>query len=81
VARLAALAGVPVLPCAARTTRVRQLKSWDRMLIPLPFARGVVCAVPPVSVAEDEWETALPTIAAAMTAAADLADRMCAERA
>jgi len=77
VAALARLAGVPVLPCAARTTRCLRLNSWDRMLIPLPFARGVVCCAPTVRVPQQEWEAALPVIAAGMDAAAAAADRLC----
>ena len=78
VAQLAALTGAPILACAARTTRCRQLASWDRMLIPLPFGRGVVWCAPPISVPKAGWQTSLPAIAAAMTHAADQADRLCA---
>lgn len=79
VAWLAALAGVPVLPCAARTTRCRRLGSWDRMLIPLPFARGVVCCRPTIQVPREGWEDALPVIAAEIDAAAARADVLCGE--
>ena len=41
VAQLAALSGVPVLPCAAQTSRRWTLPTWDRMVLPLPFGRGV----------------------------------------
>jgi len=68
-----------VLPCAARTTRCLELKTWDRMLVPLPFARGFVCCVPPIAVAAEGWEDALPAVEAALTEAADLADRLCAQ--
>ncbi len=77
VARLAGLAGVPVLACAARSTRCWRLNSWDRMLIPLPFGRGIVCCVPPIMVANADWAASLPAIEAALTDAADLADRLC----
>ena len=47
VAQLAALAGVPVLPASGQTSRRRILGTWDRMVLPLPFGRGViVCAAP-----------------------------------
>ena len=69
VAQLASLAGLPVLlPCAARTTRGIVLGSWDRMVVPLPFGRGVVACAAPVPVARDNWEDALPAIAAGLTA-------------
>ena len=74
VAQLAALAGVPVLPCAARTSRLRVLPSWDRMLLPLPFARGVLVLGPPVAVDRAAPLDALPAIEAALTAACEAAD-------
>lgn len=77
VAQIAALAGVPVLPCAAQTARRRVLRSWDRMVVPLPFGRGVLVCRPPIAVPAEGWEAALPAIAAAMTEAADRADALC----
>lgn len=74
VAQLAALTGVPVLPCAVASTRMRLAGSWDRMRFPLPFARGVAVVGAPVVVARDGVSQALPDIAAALTAACDLAD-------
>lgn len=77
MAQLAALAGVPILPCAVRTSRRVQLKSWDRMAIPLPFGRGVFVCGPEIAVPRDKWRDALPAIAAALNSAADRADRLC----
>ncbi|SDB07563.1 lysophospholipid acyltransferase family protein [Belnapia rosea] len=74
VAQLAALADVPVLPCAARTSRVQVLGSWDRMVLPLPFARGVLVMGPPVPVDRTAPLAALPAIEAALTAACEAAD-------
>ncbi|MCO6419337.1 hypothetical protein JYK14_24705, partial [Siccirubricoccus sp. KC 17139] len=62
------------LPCAARTSRGLTLRSWDRMVVPLPFARGVIAFGPPVAVARAAPEAALPAIAAALSAACDAAD-------
>jgi lysophospholipid acyltransferase (LPLAT)-like uncharacterized protein len=78
VAQLAALSGAPVLPCAARTTRCRVLPTWDRMVVPLPFGRGVVVCCPTIAVPRRGWEAFVPRIADAMNAAADRADRLCA---
>jgi lysophospholipid acyltransferase (LPLAT)-like uncharacterized protein len=78
VAQLAALAGVPILPCAARTTRRIVLNTWDRMALPLPFGRGVVVCGPAVMVARDSWREALPAITAAINQAANRADQLCA---
>ena len=77
VAQLAALSGVPVLPCAAQTSRRFVLGSWDRMVLPLPFGRGVIVCGPDMFVPRREAEAALPAIAAALTAAAEQADRLC----
>jgi len=78
VAQLAALAGVPVLPCAAQSTRRRVLPTWDRMVLPLPFGRGVLVCGAPIHVPRDHWADSLPVIAAALTQAADEAEALCA---
>lgn len=77
VAQLAALAGVPVLPCAARSTRCRILPTWDRMVLPLPFGRGVLVCGAPIHVPRDRWAESLPDIAAALSGAADEAEALC----
>lgn len=74
VAQLAAVSGLPVLPCAARTTRARLLPSWDRMVLPLPFARGVLVVGPAVTVDRADPLASLPAIEAALSAACDAAD-------
>lgn len=79
VAQLAALAGVPVLPCAAQCTRRRVLPTWDGMILPLPFGRGVLVCGAAIHVARDCWADSLPLIAAALTRAADEADALCAD--
>lgn len=77
VAQLAALGGVPVLPCAARTTPRIVLGTWDRMAVPLPFGRGIMVCGPAIAVPRDDWRAALPTITAALNLAAERADRLC----
>ncbi len=78
VAQLAGLAAVPVLPCSAQVSWRITLRSWDRMVVPLPFGRGAIVCRAPIEVARDGWECAMPAIAAALTDAADEADRLCA---
>lgn len=78
VGQLAALSGVPVVPCAAQVVWRRVLPSWDRMVLPLPFGRGVLVCGGPVFVPREGWEAALPGLGAALTAAADRADALCA---
>ncbi|MEO3475001.1 lysophospholipid acyltransferase family protein [Roseomonas sp. CAU 1739] len=76
IAQLAALAGVPVLPCAVASTRMRLAGSWDQMRFPLPFGRGFAVVGAPVTVARDGVEAALPLITAALTEACVQADAM-----
>jgi lysophospholipid acyltransferase (LPLAT)-like uncharacterized protein len=77
VAQIAALAGVPVLPCAARTSRRVQLRTWDRMAVPLPFGRGVMVCGPAIFVSRDGWQAAVPVITEALNQVADQADALC----
>ena len=77
VAQLAALSGRPVLPACAQTTRKITLDSWDRMVIPLPFGRGVIVCGEAIAVPRRAWEAAVPQIAAALDQAAETADRFC----
>ncbi|MCK8786424.1 lysophospholipid acyltransferase family protein [Roseomonas sp. NAR14] len=80
VAQLAAFTGVPVLPCAGASTRLRRLGSWDRMALPLPFGRGVIHLGPPIAVPRDGAATALPAIVAGLNAACDAAEAWAAAR-
>jgi len=77
VAQLASMTAVPVVPCAAQTTRRRVLPTWDRMVLPLPFGRGALVCGMPIVVPRDDWEASLPQIEAAMTGAAEQADALC----
>ena len=77
VAQLAALSGAPVLPCAAQTTRHWVLQSWDRMVVPKPFGRGVLVCLPAIAVPRGEWQSALAKVGEALTDAAERADRLC----
>jgi lysophospholipid acyltransferase (LPLAT)-like uncharacterized protein len=78
VAQLAARSGVPVLPCAARTSRRITLGTWDRMMVPLPFGRGALVCGPVITVPPEGWRDALPDIDQALTDAATEAERLCA---
>ena len=78
VAQLAALTHAPIIPCAAQIRWRRVLPTWDRMILPLPFGRGVLVCAPPISVPREDWAGSLPQIEAAMTQAAEQADALCA---
>ncbi len=77
VAQIAALSGAAILPIGAQTSRRRTLPTWDRMYVPLPFGRGVIVCGAPILVPRDGWEGSLPAIEAALSEAADTADRLC----
>jgi lysophospholipid acyltransferase (LPLAT)-like uncharacterized protein len=77
VAQLAALASVPVIPCAARTSLRIALGTWDRMAVPLPFGRGVVVCGPAIIVPRAAPRDAVPAISTALDWVADRADRLC----
>ncbi len=74
VAQLAALTGVLVAPLGAATSRHRILPSWDRMMLPLPFGRGVIVCGPLLAVPRDGVAPAVPAIAEALDAACAAAD-------
>ncbi len=77
VAQLAGLSGCAVLPCAAQTSRRHVFASWDRMILPLPWGRGVLVCGTPIHVAREGWADALPAIEAALTEASETASRLC----
>ena len=77
VVHLAALSGVPILPCAARTSLRVSLNTWDKMPIPLPFGRGVMVCGPAISVGRHGWEESVPVIEDALNRAAERAEALC----
>ncbi len=77
VAQLAALSGVPILPCAARTSRRIQLNTWDRMPVPLPFGRGVMVCGAPIQVDRHAWKETVPAITEALNQVASRAEALC----
>lgn len=60
VIHLARATGAPIFPVSYAATRRRQLRSWDGLLIPLPFSRVVFVAGEPLAVprhtGDDELE-------------------------
>lgn len=53
VVATAKLTGLPVIPVTFSTSSSFRLNSWDRTMIPKPFARGVFCYGDPVWVPRD----------------------------
>ncbi len=50
VVQLARLTGVPIVPITYAASRVRRLGSWDRLVLPMPFARVEVAVGAPIAV-------------------------------
>ena len=59
----AKLSGLPIVPIAFAASHHKRLRSWDRMVIPLPLSRVVYLYGEPMSVPRDaeveEWATKL----------------------
>lgn len=53
--------GLPILPFAVACSRKRVLSSWDRFIVPLPFARVAVVFGAPVRVAAECGDDGLET--------------------
>ncbi|RVT89556.1 DUF374 domain-containing protein [Rhodovarius crocodyli] len=76
VAQLAMASGMSVVPSAAATTRHVRLGSWDRMMLPLPFGRGVLMVGAPITLGREDEAAGLASIKAALDACCDEADRL-----
>lgn len=81
VAALARLAQVPVIPATYSIERRKVLNSWDRLVVPKWFSRGVFLWGAPIAVAPDADDAALDRVRQqvedALTALSAEADRHC----
>ena len=76
IVTLARRAGAWVLPVSAGTSRPRFLRSWDRYLVPLPFARSFVTYGEPFRLGAESDQDALAKIGRAIDQATEEADRL-----
>lgn len=77
VAALARLSGRPVVCVAAAASRNRRLKSWDRMMLALPFGHGALVVGPPIAIGRgDDPQNALAMIQAGLNQVTEQADRL-----
>jgi lysophospholipid acyltransferase (LPLAT)-like uncharacterized protein len=85
VAVLGRLTGVPVIPATYSASRRRVLDTWDRLVVPKPFARGVFLWGRPIVVPPDADDAAIDRarqqIEDALTALSAEADLMCGHQA
>lgn len=63
---IARRSGLPILPFAVACSRKRVLSSWDRFIVPLPFARVVVAFGEPLFVANDRSGASLDVLKATL---------------
>jgi len=73
-ASLAALSGAVILPCAAQIRARITLPTWDRMGLPLPFSRGQLVCLAPITVPRADSAAYAPQIEAALTEALNRAN-------
>jgi lysophospholipid acyltransferase (LPLAT)-like uncharacterized protein len=74
---LASLTGAPVVPLAFAARPARCLASWDRFLVPLPFARAAVVFGKAATVPRDaDRETARADLERALREVTQTADRL-----
>lgn len=77
IVAVARLSGCPIIPATYAAAGAKRLGSWDRFLIPLPFARGVILWGEPIALGRDDDEAAARRrIEDAMNAQAAAADRL-----
>lgn len=79
IIHLAKMTGRPIIPSAGAVKRVKFVGSWDRMLIPLPFTRGIYIQAEPIWVSrdsdEEEMQQTLEQLENALNEVTERADR------
>jgi lysophospholipid acyltransferase (LPLAT)-like uncharacterized protein len=75
--RLAAMARVPIVPCGAYAMPSRRFGSWDRMILPLPFARYVAVVGNPITPAGQAPGILTHELATLLNCAMDEAAALC----
>jgi hypothetical protein len=74
---LAALTGAPIVPVGVAARPARRLRSWDRFMVPVPFARCAVVLGPALAVARTEdREAGRLRVERALQEATETADRL-----
>lgn len=79
VVRAAQLAGIPVVPAALLSERKKQLSSWDRFEIPLPFSRALFLYGEPIEIprelSDEEFERVRADVERRMVALVEEGER------
>lgn len=78
---IARLSGASIVPVTNSTTRAKVLRSWDQMLVPLPFGRGVFQIGTPVEVprkgSAEDFEVVRQTVEDALNTMTRALDAEC----
>jgi len=78
VIEIARLTGLPILPASVSSRWQFRLRSWDRLMIPLPFARAAVRWGEPIHIDRHaDGDIMLAKVETALTACQNLADEAC----
>lgn len=80
IAAAARGAGVPVLPVSFGVRRRLVLNSWDRLIMPLPFTRGVFIIGEPIAPESGDEEAVRATVESRLNAITAEADRLAGAR-
>jgi hypothetical protein len=84
VIQLARITGFPVFPFTFSAFPRKELRSWDRFIIPYPFSRGVFVFGEPISVdreaTEEEIEAKTLLLEKRLQEITEMADRYCERR-
>jgi len=64
VIQLARVTGAPIYPVTYAATRVRRLRNWDRLVLPLPFAHVVYIVGEPLHVPREATDEAIEALRA-----------------
>jgi lysophospholipid acyltransferase (LPLAT)-like uncharacterized protein len=62
IVNVARIAGVPIVPVTYATSRRRELATWDRFQLALPFGRGVFMFGEPIEIDAELDEAALESL-------------------
>jgi lysophospholipid acyltransferase (LPLAT)-like uncharacterized protein len=77
IVSLAATSGAPIVPLGVAAWPARRLGSWDRFMVPAPFARCAVVFGAPVAVGRhDDREAVRVAVEQALQTVTDAADRL-----
>jgi lysophospholipid acyltransferase (LPLAT)-like uncharacterized protein len=76
---LASHLGMPVVPVGIAARPCKELRSWDRFMVPWPFARIGVASAPPLTIERDVSEARLAELCLEVDRQMEVAERAAGE--